>query len=73
MTQSECSECCECDCQIMETIVTIHKDQWRIIYIFGYFDDDGREQKIQDQIRFETNDIYEIKFPSTPGCPDNCP
>ena len=41
---------------------------WRVEYTFGH-----GSGTLQEMVAFETDDLDEIKFPPTLGCPDNCP
>jgi len=59
---------CQCGTRIIQTSITISNNLWRVEYVFGI-----GSNTIQDMVAFETDDLDEIKFPPTLGCPDNCP
>ena len=70
-SESEYSDC-DCGSQIIETTIALHNHKLRILYTFGYFKN-GVMHKLQDQIRFDTENLSKIYFPPTLGCPDNYP
>ena len=59
---------CQCGARIIKTSITLSNNLWEVEYTFGIGSD-----TIQDMVVFETDDLDEIKFPPTLGCPDNCP
>ena len=59
---------CQCGARIIKTSITISNNSWKVEYTFGI-----GSNTIMDMVVFETDDFNEIKFPPTPGCPDNCP
>ena len=59
---------CQCGSRIIKTSIKMSNNLWRVEYIFGH-----GSNTLQEMVAFETDDLDEIKFPPTLGCPDNCP
>ena len=59
---------CQCGARIIRTSITMSGNLWKVEYTFGTV-----SNTLQEMMAFETDDLEEIKFPPTLGCPDNCP